>query len=82
MCLGCGFDGRELQGERGRFTFVCPCCGEDLYARPPRSYAQLEGLVSRRLIEVKAYDPPARRSRPILWINRTLVRVMRRLGVR
>jgi predicted RNA-binding Zn-ribbon protein involved in translation (DUF1610 family) len=44
-CLACGFDGRALQGERGRLTFECPSCGADLYARPPRSYAELEGLV-------------------------------------
>jgi len=25
-------------------VFVCPCCGEDLYARPARSYAEMEGL--------------------------------------
>ncbi|MEM8835974.1 MAG: hypothetical protein AAGD00_09160 [Planctomycetota bacterium] len=33
-------------------TFTCPACGEDLYARPARSYAELEGLL----------DPPARRT--------------------
>ena len=26
-------------------TFECPSCGADLYARPPRSYAELEGFV-------------------------------------
>jgi predicted RNA-binding Zn-ribbon protein involved in translation (DUF1610 family) len=43
-CLNCGHDGPELQGERGQALFVCPCCGQDLYARPPRSYAEMEGL--------------------------------------
>jgi predicted RNA-binding Zn-ribbon protein involved in translation (DUF1610 family) len=43
-CLNCGHDGPELQGERGHALFVCPCCGQDLYARPPRSYAEMEGL--------------------------------------
>ena len=47
-CLGCGFDGPELQGEKGRFVFVCPGCGCDLYARPALSYAEMEGLVVRR----------------------------------
>ncbi len=45
MCLGCGFDGPELQGERGSLTFVCPGCDADLYARPARSYAEMEGFV-------------------------------------
>jgi hypothetical protein len=44
MCLCCGHAGRTLQGDRGLTTFECPSCGEDLYARPPRSYAELEGL--------------------------------------
>lgn len=45
MCLACGYRGRILQGERGLITFQCPSCGCDLYARPPRSYAELEGFV-------------------------------------
>jgi predicted RNA-binding Zn-ribbon protein involved in translation (DUF1610 family) len=45
MCLSCGYRGRILQGERGLITFQCPSCGCDLYARPPRSYAELEGFV-------------------------------------
>lgn len=48
MCLGCGFDGPELQGERGSLTFVCPGCSADLYARPARSYAEMEGFVEAR----------------------------------
>jgi predicted RNA-binding Zn-ribbon protein involved in translation (DUF1610 family) len=43
-CLNCGHDGPELQGDRGQSLFVCPCCGQDLYARPPRSYAEMEAL--------------------------------------
>lgn len=43
-CLSCGYDGQELQGPLGALTFNCPACDEDLYARPPRSYAELEGL--------------------------------------
>lgn len=45
MCLSCGFHGHELQGDRGDQTFACPCCGGDLYARPPMSYARMEGLI-------------------------------------
>jgi predicted RNA-binding Zn-ribbon protein involved in translation (DUF1610 family) len=43
-CLRCGYCGPELQSDRGERTFACPACGEDLYARPARSYAELEGL--------------------------------------
>jgi predicted RNA-binding Zn-ribbon protein involved in translation (DUF1610 family) len=43
-CLSCGYRGPELQGRRGRYQFVCPECGTDLYERPARSYAELEGL--------------------------------------
>ncbi len=69
-CLACGFDGRALQGERGRLTFECPSCGADLYARPPRSYAELEGL-----IEPSTIDRPAGRTsrssiRPMLRPHR------------
>jgi predicted RNA-binding Zn-ribbon protein involved in translation (DUF1610 family) len=50
LCLSCGYDGVEIQewGDWSRprgMHFSCPACGEDLYARPPRSYAELEGLV-------------------------------------
>lgn len=44
MCLDCGYRGRELQGERILVTFTCPSCQADLYARPARSYAEMEGL--------------------------------------
>lgn len=44
MCLSCGFDGRALQGEGQEGIWVCPKCGSDLYARPPKSYAELEAL--------------------------------------
>ena len=57
MCLSCGYRGRILQGERGLITFQCPSCGCDLYARPPRSYAELEGFI--------APDPAANPTRSI-----------------
>ena len=44
-CLECGHQGRELQGQAGLTTLSCPRCGADLYTRPPRSYAEMEGLV-------------------------------------
>lgn len=45
FCPCCGYSGRELQGDRGQRTFVCPSCDLDLYARPARSYAEMEGFV-------------------------------------
>lgn len=41
-CLRCGYDGAAVQ--EGSTDFLCPNCGQDLYARPPRSYLELEGL--------------------------------------
>ena len=45
MCLSCGHDGSAIQSENRESTWFCPGCGTDLYARPPRSYADLEGLI-------------------------------------
>lgn len=42
LCLRCGHDGDELQPDAPWPVYVCPCCGEDLYARPAKSYAELE----------------------------------------
>lgn len=44
MCPRCGYDGAEMQGEAGRRRYECPLCRGDLYTRPPRSYAEMEGL--------------------------------------
>lgn len=44
MCLACGYDGRIIQAGRSDPAWQCPQCGADLYARPPRSYAEMEGL--------------------------------------
>lgn len=44
MCLSCGFDGRAIQNHSRDSTWVCPRCDSDLYARPPKSYAELEAL--------------------------------------
>jgi hypothetical protein len=48
VCCACGYRGRELQGERGLGVFSCPSCGGDLYARPARSYAELEGFIEAK----------------------------------
>lgn len=45
-CLICGYDGPELQGDTAEGTYRCPACDADLYARPPRSYAELEGFIA------------------------------------
>lgn len=60
-CLSCGYAGPELQGDRGRITFRCPACAEDLYARPARSYAEMEGL--DLLLEPPGAARPAWRAR-------------------
>lgn len=44
ICLACGYSGVELQRRAEAAVFECPCCGEDLYARRPMSYAEMEGL--------------------------------------
>ena len=62
VCLSCGYDGNAIQGHRAESTYACPNCGEDLYARPPRSYAELEGLEDEDLPEYVLLDrdPEAR----------------------
>lgn len=62
MCLACGHRGRHLQGEKGLITFQCPNCGADLYSRPPRSYAELEGFVAPVTRRIAVSNPP----RPLL----------------
>lgn len=58
MCLGCGYDGRELQSGQDEITYNCPSCGHDLYARPPMSYAQMEGLAQPpRVVQVRHIHP-------------------------
>ncbi|TVQ63531.1 MAG: hypothetical protein EA379_03870 [Phycisphaerales bacterium] len=59
LCLACGYRGRELQGEEGELTIRCPVCGEDLYSRRARSYAEMEG------IEVAPDTPTSDPSAPI-----------------
>ncbi len=48
VCPRCGYHGWEVQpaasDEVRADVFECPSCGGDLYARPPRSYAEMEGL--------------------------------------
>ncbi len=44
VCLACGYRGPEVQPGFPEDVFVCPACGCDLYARPPRSYAEMEDI--------------------------------------
>ena len=41
-CMACGYDGPGLRASQSTH---CALCGCDLSARPPRSYAELEGFV-------------------------------------
>lgn len=41
-CVACGSEGAQLQGAVAR---RCARCGCDLRRRPPRSYAEMEGLL-------------------------------------
>lgn len=75
-CLRCGYAGEELQvaaDERRPVdvpSLVCPNCCEDLYARPPRSYAELEGIcdIDRARDEVRiAAQRWARRAHRTEW---------------
>jgi hypothetical protein len=68
-CLSCGHGGRSLQGERGRLIYACPACDADLYARPPMSYAEMEGLPT-----------PGRHRRAVLSTLRGLWRRLARVA--
>jgi hypothetical protein len=74
-CLACGYRGPSLQGRTRAVR--CPSCGADLYSRPPRSYAELEGFVpmSEGAEGVYETEDEAGESR---WgvIKRAFVRVM------
>lgn len=45
LCRSCGYAGEDLQQPDAGPVFCCPSCGADLYARPPKSYAEMELLV-------------------------------------
>lgn len=55
-CVACGYDRDDIRS--GDHTH-CPACGCDLAQRPPRSYAEMEGLVGQPL----TIDAPKRRPR-------------------
>lgn len=56
-CVRCGFDGPAVNR---RAVSACPECGCDFAKRPPRSYAEMEGLLGspvltqpRRVVEIE-----------------------------
>jgi hypothetical protein len=55
VCPSCGYSGRDVQvagvDDDEAETFCCPCCENDLYARPAMSYAEMEGFTSQQLVE-------------------------------
>ena len=72
LCRSCGYSGEDLQQPDAGPVFCCPSCGADLYARPPRSYAEMELLVP-----VSASKPaPAVRKRRS-WASRFCVGLLR-----
>ncbi len=51
ICVACGYDGTEVRGDLGEIGYQCPHCGQDLYARSPMSYAEMEGFGPGALLE-------------------------------
>ncbi len=67
VCVYCGFSGLAIQVGGDLTEFRCPRCQGDLYARPPRSYLEMEGFV--------APPPPGRT--PVRGWRRVLVLAVR-----
>ena len=40
-----------MRGDLGEIGYLCPHCGQDLYARTPMSYAEMEGFEPVALAE-------------------------------
>ena len=78
--MSCGYDGPEIKGDLGEVSFRCPGCGQDIYARPPMTYLEMEGFVPF----VRADPPIARlcepdRHGPLRWWARAFA--VARFGV-
>ena len=56
-CVSCGYDAAVINRTQTR---RCPRCGCDLTQRPPRSYAEMEGLLGRPM---PAREPEVHRLR-------------------
>jgi hypothetical protein len=47
-CVSCGYEGPAVHQSRSRCVIAeCPQCGCDFHERPPRSYAEMEGLLGQ-----------------------------------
>jgi predicted RNA-binding Zn-ribbon protein involved in translation (DUF1610 family) len=87
-CLRCGYRGLELQRLDETAAYRCPACGQDLYARPPRSYAEMEGLP----VALPAPERPSpAAARPLIgegrrarrsWLGRFFDALVARIGLR
>ena len=82
--MACGYRGAEVQSGYPVEVFVCPGCGCDLYTRPPRSFAEMEGVdsasgvISDRGIRGES-SPNGHAASPVVVAARWLGRVVRRL---
>mgnify|MGYP000556951746 CR=1 FL=1 len=72
MCPRCGDRADAIQHDWPRRPHICPSCGGDLYARPPRSYAEMEGLEP----DARAMRHAARWLVPILSAARAIRRAV------
>ncbi len=73
-CVQCGYDDEPFQTEGPLSWYFCDACGCDLYVRPPRSYAEMEGLVPgpshRRRDLLQGMTRLVRRVLPRRWLLR------------
>lgn len=83
-CLRCGYRGDELQKRGEAAAYLCPVCGQDLYARPPRSYAEMEDIPVAPSVPPAAKQPARRsgRAAPIGWVRRVVRSLLRAMGLR
>ncbi len=78
ICVACGYDGPAIRGDLDEINYACPHCHQDLYARPPMSYAEMEGLVPVTFLDEipqEQHTPPRR------WWTRIVRALLRRLGI-
>lgn len=54
-CVACGYDGSLLHAGHAE---CCANCGCDLKSRPPKSYAEMEGLLGQPIVlHTPLYEP-------------------------
>lgn len=69
-CVCCGYDGPAIAlALRRDMDAECPQCGCDYHERPPRSYAEMEGLLGQT-VRVDAPVMPAERQQRLIhrWL--------------